>query len=138
EALHRAGRLWRALAPEFTLWQGGREELRAWPDAGQGLNAYYDRVGLRFFHDRDDALRSDVYACESVDVACHEEGHAVLDALRPDLWDAAAFEVAAFHEAFGDVSAILVALWDPRMRAIVARETQGALEGANDVSRLAE
>jgi hypothetical protein len=138
EALDRGARMWRALAPGFRCWQGGREELPAVPDGGEELNAWYDRASLVFCHVHDPALGGAVYASESVDVACHEEAHAVLDALRPDLWDAASFEAAAFHEAFGDIGSLLVALEDRGVRAEAARESRGDPRASNLVSRLAE
>ena len=138
EALHRGVRLWRDLAPGFRAWQGGRAELPAVPDGGEELNAWYDRASLVFCHVHDRAAGGAVYASQSVDVACHEQAHAVLDALRPDLWDAAAFEAAAFHEAFADIGALLVALDDARLRETAVRETRSDLRASNTVSRLAE
>ena len=138
EALHRGVVRWRSLLPEFTAWQGGRSTLEAVADEGVDLNAFYDRRALHFFHRDDPQLGRRVWSGESPDVACHEEGHAVLDALRPDLWDAASFEVAAFHEAFGDISALLVVLDDENVRRSLLEQTSGTLRKSNDVSRLAE
>ncbi|MBI5836114.1 MAG: hypothetical protein HZB25_02605 [Candidatus Eisenbacteria bacterium] len=138
EALHRGARLWSALSPRFRAWQGGREELPAVPDGGEELNAWYDRSALVFCHVHDAGAGGDVYASQSVDVACHEEAHAVLDALRPDLWDAAAFEAGAFHEAFADIGSLLVALDHPGLRALAAAQQKGDPRASSDVSRLAE
>ena len=138
EALRRGVELWASLAPSFRAWQGGRAELDVIADEGEDLNAFYDRAALHFFHRRDPVTRQVVRSGASVDVSCHEQGHAVLDALRPDLWDAASFEVSAFHEAFGDVSALLVVLQDERIRQDAVSETGGRLTRSNEVSRLAE
>ncbi|HEY7368590.1 MAG TPA: hypothetical protein VIA29_01800 [Thermoanaerobaculia bacterium] len=108
------------------------------PIAGVGLNAYYDREGLRFFRDSNPATRETVHTGDSPDIVAHEQGHAVLDAVRPDLWDAPHFEVAAFHEAFGDLAAILVALDEPALVRAMVEETRGQLSRSNLVSRLAE
>jgi len=135
-ALERGKRLWQGLRP------GGRwvpgAVLPAVPVAGDDLNAYYDRRALRFFRNQDARTGAVVQSGDSVDVAAHEQGHAVLDALRPDLWDAPHFEVAAFHEAFGDLAAIFVALAEPPLASRVVEETGGDPARSNLVSRLAE
>ncbi len=77
------------------------------------LNAYYSRKGLGFCYDEVGGQL--VFTCESQDVVCHEQGHAILDALRPDLFDAPFAEVAAFHEAFADCMALLTAVRDERV-----------------------
>jgi len=134
EALARAAAMWAKLTPS-TRWQPGGI-LPVVLDFGVDLNAYYDRVGLKFFHGR--AGGKTVFSGESPDVVCHELGHAVLDALRPDLWDASSDEVAAFHESFGDMSAILSQLQLPGFRKAVLTETGGVLYRSSRLSRLAE
>jgi len=104
----------------FNSWQGSsgpakKIELR--PDAGEDLNAFYDRVSLSFFH-RTIGDRK-FHSGASTDVVAHEAGHAILDAIRPGLWDSTGFEVNAFHEGFGDCVAILTALLDGPMRVAV-------------------
>jgi len=135
-ALERGKRLWQGLRPGGR-WVSG-EVLPAVPVAGDDLNAYYDRRALRFFRTRDARTGELVQSGDSVDIAAHEQGHAVLDALRPDLWDAPHFEVAAFHEAFGDLAAIFVALAEPPLASRVVEETDGDPARSNLVSRLAE
>jgi hypothetical protein len=137
EALRRVADFWAPLLPAGTAWHstvGAR--LRVHLDAGQDLNAYYDRAGLDFFHDS--AGRLIVYSGESPDVVCHEFGHAVLDALRPQLWNAATAEAAAFHESFGDMSALLAALQLQSVRERVLFDTQNRLYRSSQLSRLAE
>src|SRR5256886_11198540 len=104
--------LFRSLLPQDTSWQPG-PTLGVVLDAGVDLNAYYDRRELAFFHDT--VARTTVYTGESPDVLCHELGHALLDALRRELWAAMSLEVAAFHEPFGDISALLPALHLPSL-----------------------
>ncbi len=135
DALHRAKEFWRQHLPDGGAWHGGGT-LSVNLDAGEDLNAYYDRKSLSFFHgtvgDRT------IHTGESADIVCHEFGHAVLDSLRPDLWDATLDEVAAFHESFGDISAILCALQLPAVREAVLREGGGRLWHTSPLSRIAE
>ncbi|MBI5652586.1 MAG: hypothetical protein HZC40_19390 [Chloroflexi bacterium] len=119
-------------------WQPRVNQLPVAPRAGQDLNAYYDRVGLKFFFANDQVTGATLYTCESADVVAHECGHAILDARHPDYWDSLLGETAAFHEAFGDVSAILITLADPRVRAAILAENNGDLAKSNAVTRLAE
>lgn len=107
-------------------------------DAGEDLNAYYDRETLSFFHATKSGTTT--YSGASTDVVSHEAGHAILDALRPDLWGINLLEVGGFHEAFGDMTAIVTALHDRKTRdALLARspllDTQNFVEAtAEDLS----
>jgi len=137
DALRRAADYWGSVLPDGAGWHATvGERLTAVLDAGDDLNAYYDRHGLRFFHSAVAGIT--VYSGESPDVICHETGHAVLDAVRPELWDAASAEVAAFHESFGDMSALLSALQIDQLRVAVLAETGGRLTRSSRLSRLAE
>jgi hypothetical protein len=133
EALRRGSDFWGAISPGLQ-WQVGAA-LPVDLDHGVDLNAFYDRIGLRFFHAV--AGGSTVFSGESPDVVCHELGHAILDAIKPQLWNAASLEVAAFHESFGDVSAILCALQLQSLRLAVLHETANAVYRASRLSRLA-
>ncbi|MCC6611717.1 MAG: hypothetical protein IT515_18850 [Burkholderiales bacterium] len=134
DALRRGSDYWGALLPGVRWEVGARLPVDL--DHGVDLNAYYDRVGLRFFHGT--AGGRTVYSGESADVVCHELGHALLDSIKPQLWDAASIEVAAFHESFGDMSAILTALQLPSLRQAVLTETGGVFYRSSRLSRLAE
>jgi hypothetical protein len=134
EALRRGADLWGALLPGLS-WEVG-PILPVDLDFGVDLNAFYDRVGLKFFHGT--AAGRTVFSGESPDVVCHELGHALLDSFKPQLFDAASLEVAAFHESFGDMSALLSALQLPSVREGVLAETGGVLRRASRLSRLAE
>jgi len=135
DSLARAVRCWSRAVPDGVRWHVGRP-LAVDLDAGDDLNAYYDRQELCFFHASVRGVT--VYSGESADVLCHELGHALLDAIRPQLWNAASIEVASFHEAFGDISAMLSALELQSVRQDVLAATGGRLARASRVSRLAE
>jgi hypothetical protein len=137
DALRRAADYWGSVLPDGTAWHPTvGERLTAQLDAGDDLNAYYDREGLRFFSHSVAGVT--VHSGESPDVICHETGHAVLDAVRPELWDVASAEAAAFHESFGDISALLGALQLDQLRIAVLAETAGRLSRSSRLSRLAE
>jgi hypothetical protein len=135
DALRRSSDYWGALLGQRTRWQFGAT-LPVELDYGSDLNAYYDRVGLKFF--RAGVGGRTVHTGESPDVVCHEVGHAVLDAIRPQLWDVASIEAAAFHESFGDLSAILSALQLESVRHRLIAETAGAVYRTSSLSRIAE
>jgi hypothetical protein len=135
DALARGVQFWSRVLPAGTRWFTGAA-LPVTLDAGEDLNAYYDRVGLSFFHRR--IRGEELFSGESPDVVCHELGHAVLDAIRPELWDTATAEAAAFHEAFGDVSALLCNLQLESVRRAVLSETGGRLYQSSSLSRIAE
>ncbi|MGH8975826.1 MAG: hypothetical protein ACRD0C_21785, partial [Acidimicrobiia bacterium] len=136
EALRRSADLWSASAPGLRWFDSVGPKLRVRLDAGEDLNAYYDREGLSFFHADADGVA--VFSGESPDVVCHELGHAVLDALRPETWDAPYLEVAALHESFGDMSALLSALLLKTVRASVLVETNRRIYRSSRLSRVAE
>ena len=133
EALRRGSDFWGAMSPGLRWHPGATLPIDL--DLGLDLNAFYDRVGLRFFHGFADGRT--VFSGESPDVVCHELGHAILDAIKPQLWNAASIEVAAFHESFGDVSAILCALQLQSLRIAVLQETGNSVHRASRLSRLA-
>ena len=134
EALRRAADFWGSVVPG-QRWQPG-PVLPVDLEHGTDLNAFYDRVGLRFF--KDTVRGRTVYSGESPDVTCHELGHAVLDSVAPGLWDVSSLEVGAFHESFGDMSSLLSALQLSEMRDTVLRETAGSIARSSRLSRLAE
>ncbi|HXB06598.1 MAG TPA: hypothetical protein VNW04_05775 [Puia sp.] len=133
-ALVRGSTFWSSRLPGVS-WEVG-PVLPVDLDHGEDLNAFYDRVGLRFFHGQVGGRV--FYSGESPDVINHEQGHAVLDSFKPQLWDAASLEIAAFHESFGDMSALLCALQMPSLRSGVLSETGGTVYKSSRLSRLAE
>jgi hypothetical protein len=112
--------------------------LQVVPRAGRQLNAFYDRLALRFFYDVHPITRKVIFTADSTEAVYHEFGHAVLDSFRPDLWDLGTFEVFAFHEAFGDIISMLSSLQHPIVVLHALRETNGDLSLSNIVSRISE
>jgi hypothetical protein len=115
EAAIAAVAAWEACAGQtHTAWQGNRKKLPLLQDAGEDLNAFYDRASFSFFHETVGAQT--FFSGASTDVVSHEVGHGLLDSMRPDFFEVNFLEVAAFHEAFGDCMAILTALGDTETR----------------------
>lgn len=125
------------IAGPISGWMGkaGDLKLTLHSNAGQDLNAYYDRASVSFFEFP--LKKALIYSGASTDVVAHEVGHAILDALRPDLWNVSMLEVGAFHEGFGDCMAIMTALSDADIRADILK-SDPALKVANYVEATAE
>jgi hypothetical protein len=105
---------WEASAGAHKRWQGNRRKLQLLQDAGEDLNAFYDRASFSFFHMAIGGTT--FFSGASTDVVAHELGHGLLDSVRSDFFDVNFLEVGAFHEAFGDCMAILTALGDQESR----------------------
>ncbi len=105
---------WESSAGAHKRWQGNRKSLPLFHDAGEDLNAFYDRMSFSFFHM--EVSGETFFSGASTDVVSHEVGHGLLDSIRPDLFGVNALEVGAFHEAFGDCMALLTALSDQDSR----------------------
>jgi hypothetical protein len=117
EAALTALQVWESLNGPLRQWgsqTSNPKKLDLLPDAGDDLNAYYDRSSLSFFHRTIGAKT--FFSGASTDVVSHESGHAFLDALRPELFGTSITEHGAFHEAFGDCMAVLTALFDQGSR----------------------
>ena len=112
------------------------EFLSVYPDAGNEMNAYYDRRSLKFFKYRFEG--KNYYFSDSSDIVTHELGHAVLDAMRPDFWSVQSLEIWSFHEAFSDIVAMVNVMNYEIALKKVLEETKGNLLVSNTVSRLAE
>lgn len=129
-------RTWKVMDGAFLhRWFGDQKQLSVWTDAGDDLNAFYDRASLQFFSHTYDGVT--VNSAESVDVVTHEQGHAFLDAIRPDFFDVPFIEVGALHEAFGDCIAVLCAFEDKAIRDAVVKATPD-LSANHFVESLAE
>jgi len=136
QALIKGLKLWRDVDGAYPpAWFGNQARLTVLTDAGDDLNAFYDRRSLQFFHHAFDGTK--VHSGESVDVAVHEEGHALLDMVRPDFFEVPFIEVGALHEAFGDCIAILAALSDSSIREAVLSASPD-LSGKHFVQSMAE
>lgn len=108
------------------------------PRAGKQLNAFYDRVALRFFFAKDPVTNNIVFSVNSSDVFLHETGHAILDAIRPDLFNVQAYEVWGFHEAFGDIHALMNIMSHDFVIDFMLQETGNNLNQSNTITKLAE
>lgn len=116
----------------------GTNNLVLFPQAGNDLNAYYDRSAIRLFSGHNKHTKTTAHTCMSADVVSHELGHAVLDAIRPDMWSVATLEIMAFHESFGDMLAILTCLQHDEVINHILQETGGDLTKTNSVTHIAE
>ena len=117
EAALSAIQMWEVLNGPLNQWGPDTQnpnKLDLLPDAGDDLNAFYDRSSLSFFHHA--IGEQTFFSGASTDVVSHESGHAFLDTLRPELFGTSITEHGAFHEAFGDCTALLTALSDQGTR----------------------
>lgn len=126
---------WEASAGPHKRWQGNRRKIQLLQDAGEDLNAFYDRASLSFFHMAIGGTT--FFSGASTDVVAHEAGHALLDSIRPDFFEVNFLEVGAFHEAFGDCLAVLTALGDQDTRQKLLAVT-ATLRARNFVESTAE
>lgn len=112
--------------------------LRIRPHAGEGKTAYYSRWddSINFKQWDSPSLGKVVKTSESLDVAAHETGHAILDGIRPGLLSGT--ESKAFHEGFGDTSALLQALQYPSNLEKILAENGGDFSKPSLITRLAE
>jgi hypothetical protein len=136
EAALRALAAFEAIAGPLPGWTGDPavKQLDLLPNAGQDLNAYYDRASISFYELQGSRQ---IFSGASTDVVAHEAGHAILDALRPDLWNVNMTEVQAFHEGFGDCIAVMTALSDRDTRLAIL-QNDPTLSNGNFVEALAE
>lgn len=121
------------------VYQAAPRKLNKWaattmlkvdPEAGEDLNAYYYRQGMKFFY------YGDMYTSMSSDIVAHELGHAIFDSYRPESWNLASLESWSFHEAFADITAILTALQNEEVIAFLLKDNY--LYYDNLVSRVGE
>jgi len=127
-----------ALGRPLTAWAAAVEgPLQVRPDAGEDLNAFYDRTGLSFFHQQTGDHVT--YSGASTDVVAHETGHAILDALKPG-WLLASNppQTGGLHESFGDLTAIFLALNQLDQCEALIAQTKADLHAKNFLSDLAE
>jgi hypothetical protein len=138
EAALTAIQVWEALNGPLKQWGPQTQnpaKLDLLPDAGDDLNAFYDRSSLSFFHH---TMGGDTFfSGASTDVVAHESGHAFLDALRPELFGTNITEHGAFHEAFGDCTALLTAFSDQGTRQALLADSPD-LGSINFVESLSE
>jgi len=128
EAALAAVETWESFAGNLTAWSSEAADPLVLPlrqNAGNVLNAFYDRQSFSFFQFVTAAKST--FSGASTDVVSHEVGHGLLDSVRSDLFDSTFLEAAAFHEGFADCMALLTALHDPPSR-------QGLIGASPDLS----
>jgi hypothetical protein len=124
----------------------GTPELRLFPHAFQGENAFYDpeMKAVLFGYFRADEKDpgpnipgQNVFTCLSQDIIAHEVTHAIVDRLRHYFREPTNRDVAAFHEGFADIVAIFQHFTFPAVLRSRIRETRGNLRSPNDLIMLA-
>jgi hypothetical protein len=121
-------------------WSFKKPQLDINPDAGEMLNAYYQKGegSVNFFHSTDPKTQQVVWSGDSGEVVSHEVGHAILDAFRPAYLMNWRTDCGAFHESFGDMLALVMSLQDDRVLAKVVEQTGGDMTKPNLASNLGE
>ncbi len=121
-------------------WAFKKPQLDVNPDAGEMLNAYYQRGegSVNFFHSTDPVTTQVVHSGDSGEVVSHEVGHAILDAFRPAYLMNWRTDAGAFHESFGDMLALVMSVQDDRVLAKVVEQTGGDLTKPNMAANLGE
>ncbi len=138
EAALAALETWESFAGNLAAWSAEAADPNNLPllqNAGNVLNAFYDRQSFSFFQFV--TPTKSTYSGASTDVVSHEVGHGLLDSVRTDLFDSAFLEAAAFHEAFADCMALLTALSDQQSRQALL-DVAADLGTANFVETTAE
>ena len=124
----------------------GTMELRLFPHAFQGENAFYDpemkAILFGYFRadERDPGPNipgQNVFTCLSQDIIAHEVTHAIVDRLRYYFREPTNRDVAAFHEGFSDIVAIFQHFTFPAVLREHIRETRGNLRSPNNLIMLA-
>jgi hypothetical protein len=116
----------------------GTNNLIVIPRAGKQLNAFYNRVSLQFFYEKNKMTKKMVFTADSSDIVAHELGHAILDSYRPDMWSVASLEVWSFHEAFADLTAMLNIMQYDEILEKALEQTNNNIRKNNVFSMLAE
>jgi len=138
EAALAALETWESFAGSLASWSAEAVDpnnLQLLQNAGNVLNAFYDRQSFSFFQFV--TTTKSTYSGASTDVVSHEVGHGLLDSVRTDLFDSAFLEAAAFHEAFADSMALLTAFNDQQSRQALLN-VSADLGTANFVETTAE
>ena len=120
EAALAALETWESFEGNLSAWSSEAADPHSLPlrqNAGNVLNAFYDRQSFSFFQFVSPGKTT--FSGASTDVVSHEVGHGLLDSVRTDLFDSNFLEAAAFHEGFADCMALLTALHDQPSRLAV-------------------
>jgi hypothetical protein len=128
-------------------WESFVQQLRIYPHAFRGANAYYspEKKALLFgyFPASASAQGSQlpgglVFTCLSHDIVAHETTHALLDATRPKYMDASNPDLLAFHEAFADIVALFQHFSFPEVLHHQIAQTRGDLASQSLLGQLAQ
>lgn len=138
EAALSAVETWESFAGNLISWSPDAANTKKLPvrqNAGNNLNAFYDRESFSFFEYTTPPKTT--FSGSSTDVVAHEVGHGLLDSIRPELFNSFYTEAGALHEAFGDCMAFLTAIADRRTREALLAVTSD-LGSGNFVEATAE
>lgn len=121
-------------------------QLRMYPHAFRGENAYYDpelKSVLFGYFQADPANPGKnipgqfVFTALSGDIIAHEVTHALIHRIRPGLLDRTNRDVAAFHEAIADITAIFSHFTLPGVVEQTIAATRSNLADATPLNELA-
>ena len=128
-------------------WETFVRQLRVYPHAFRGANAYYSpaKKALLFGYFPAAATAGGaqlpgglVFTCLSHDIVAHETTHALLDATLPKYLAATNRDLLAFHEAFADVVALFQHFSFPEVLHQQIAQTRGDLASQSLLGQLAQ
>lgn len=128
-------------------WDRFVRQLRIYPHAFRGANAYYSpaKKALLFgYFPAAAAARGAqlpgglVFTCLSHDIVAHETTHALLDATLPKYLSATNPDLLAFHEAFADIVALFQHFTFPDVLYHQIAQTRGDLASQSLLGQLAQ
>jgi hypothetical protein len=121
-------------------------QLRIFPHAFHGANAFYDSEQVALFFGYFQASRENpgpnlpgqtVFTCLSHDIIAHEMTHSLVDRLRRYFREPSNVDVPAFHEGFSDIVAIFQHFTFPDILRRLIQETQTKLRESEALIQLA-
>ena len=121
-------------------------QLRMYPHAFRGENAYYDpelRSVLFGYFQADLANPGKnipgqfIFTALSADIIAHEVTHAIIHRIRPGFLDRTNRDVAAFHEAISDITAIFLHFTLPGVVEDTIASTRSSLDDPAPLNDLA-
>jgi len=128
-------------------WELFVRQLRVYPHAFRGANAYYSpaKKALLFGYFPASAAAAGaqlpgglVFTCLSHDIVAHETAHALLDATLPKYLSASNRDLLAFHEAFADIVALFQHFSFPEVLYHQIAQTRGDLASQSLLGQLAQ
>jgi len=128
-------------------WDRFIRQLRIYPHAFRGANAYYSPAKKALLFGYFPAVAAAqgaqlpgglVFTCLSHDIVAHETTHALLDATLPKYLSAVNRDQLAFHEAFADVVALFQHFSFPDVLYHQIAQTRGDLASQSLLGQLAQ